>query len=95
MWYIISPYLFYNWKFVPFDSLHPFHIAPTPPLATTNLLSVSMNIPYSRSIFRFTSQPRLNKKDVHYSITEPQETLKLFKNITFNDHTLRPWCNSD
>ena len=37
-------YLFYNWKFVPFDSLHPFHTPPTIPLATTNLLSASMSV---------------------------------------------------
>ena len=51
MWYIPRAYLFHNWKFVPFDSLHPFHHPlpslpqhPTPfpaPPMTTNIFSVS------------------------------------------------------
>ena len=37
--------LFYNWKFVPLDHLHPFNplIPYSLPLATNNLFAVSMN----------------------------------------------------
>lgn len=34
--------LLYNWKFVLFHSLYPFHLLP--PLATTSLFSVSMSL---------------------------------------------------
>ena len=38
-----------TWKFVPFDLLHPFHLPPSPSLATTNLFSVSMKFFFFRS----------------------------------------------
>ena len=39
-----SWHLFYNWKFVLFNPLHPFCPPSSVPLATTNLLSVSMSL---------------------------------------------------
>ena len=47
-------YLFYNWQFVPFDHLHPFHPPPTPPpLAIINLFSVSMSSFVVVALFHF------------------------------------------
>ena len=41
--YIPSTYLSYNWKFVPFDCLHPIFPLSTPHfLVTTNLISISI-----------------------------------------------------
>ena len=43
MLYVISPWLIYNCKFVPFNPLHPCWLpTQTPPLETTNLFSVFM-----------------------------------------------------
>ena len=42
MHYIPSIYLSYNWKFLPFDCLHP--IKTSPPPVITNLISFSMNM---------------------------------------------------
>ena len=43
--YFPRTYLFFNWKFLPFDSPHSFHIFPahpaSPPPTATNLFSVS------------------------------------------------------
>ena len=38
--YILSIYLSYNWKFVPFGYIHPIPLPPltSPPLVTTNLI---------------------------------------------------------
>ena len=49
--YILVTWLFCNWKFVRFGSLHPFH---PPPLATSNLFSESMR-------FFFFLSPRISE----------------------------------
>ena len=41
--YLPRMYLFYKWKFVLFDPLHPFYLPPQP-LATTSQFSVSMSL---------------------------------------------------
>lgn len=50
VYYIPIIYLFYKWKFVPFDSLHSFCHLPPSPLATASVFSVSVSylkIPFS------------------------------------------------
>ena len=42
--YIPRTYLFYNWKFVPFDGLHPIPPPPTSPLVPTTLISFSLSL---------------------------------------------------
>ena len=42
--FIPSTYLSYNWKFVPFDSLHPITPPPTLPLVIAFLISFSMSL---------------------------------------------------
>lgn len=47
VYYIPMDYLFCNWKFAPFDSLHPFHSPSTPPpLATTSPLWFIVSLVY-------------------------------------------------
>lgn len=40
--FVSMTYLFYSWKFLPFEPLHPFYSHPLS-LATTNLFSISMS----------------------------------------------------
>ena len=44
VYYINSNYLFYNWKFVPFDHLHLIPPIPIPALVTTNLIYFSVSM---------------------------------------------------
>ena len=75
MLYLTSPgcILFYNWKFLPFDHLHtfspPLPPSPTsPPLATANLLSVSMS--WGRRCFPFFKIPHTSEIIVYLSLSD-------------------------
>ena len=59
--YILMTYLLYSWEFVPYDPLHPFQPPPHPQslsLATTSLVSVSMNLVFCFFFLRFHIQVR-------------------------------------
>ena len=55
-------YLFYNWKFVPFDSLHLFDSLLPLSLVTTNLFPVSMSLLFFFLLKTFLNNPWANEK---------------------------------